>query len=45
MEKKEFKDEQNYLEQVERYIDKRINILEGKKDELRRDISVGRKDM
>ena len=45
MEKKEFKDEQSYLEQVEQYIDKRILVLEGKKEELRRDISVGRKEM
>lgn len=45
MEKKDFRDEQNYLEQVEQYIDKRIDFLEEKKDELRHDISIGRKDM
>lgn len=45
MEKKEFKEEQAYLEQVEQYIDKRICVMEGKKEELRHDISAGRKDM
>ncbi len=45
MENKEFKEEQQYLEQVERYIEKRILVLQDKKAELREDIGKGRKDM
>ena len=45
MERKEFQEEQQYLERVERYIEKRIPILLEKKAELRSDISKGRKDM
>lgn len=45
MENKEFVDEQIYLEQVEQYIDRRISVLEEKKEELRHEISAGRKNM
>ena len=45
METREFQEEQQYLERVERYIEKRIPILLEKKDELRKDIGKGRKDM
>lgn len=45
MENKEFREERAYLERVEQYIDKRISILEKKKEELRHEISAGRKHM
>ncbi len=45
METREFQEEQHYLEQVEEYIEKRIPVLQEKKDELREDIGKGRKDM
>ncbi|MBR4085383.1 MAG: hypothetical protein IKK33_14005 [Lachnospiraceae bacterium] len=45
METREFQEEQNNLEQVEEYIEKRILTLQEKKEELREDISKGRKDM
>jgi len=45
METREFQEEQQYLEQVEEYIEKRIPVLQEKKDELRKDIGKGRKDM
>ncbi len=45
MENKEFVEEQVYLEKVEQYIDRRISVLEEKKEELRHEISVGRKHM
>lgn len=45
MENKEFREEQTYLERVEQYIDKRISVLEEKREELRQEISAGRKHM
>lgn len=45
MKSKEFLEEKQYLERVEKYIEKRIPILLEKKAELRSDISKGRKDM
>lgn len=45
MENKDFLEEQAYLTVVEKYIDKRILQLTDKKDELRKDISNGRKAM
>lgn len=45
MENREFQEEQQYLEKVERYIEKRILVLLDKKAELREDIGKGRKDM
>ncbi len=42
---KEFAEEQAYLEKVEQYIDRRISVLEEKKEELRHEISAGRKNM
>lgn len=45
METREFQEEQHYLELVEEYIEKRIPVLQEKKDELRKDIGKGRKDM
>ncbi len=41
----EFQEEEKYLKSVEEYIDKRIGILQEKKEELRQDISTGRKAM
>lgn len=45
MEKKEFRDEQLYLDTVEQYIDKRIAFLEERKEEQRKEIRNERKDM
>ncbi len=45
MENRAFQEEEAYLEKVEEYIDRRIAVLLEKKEELRQDISAGRKDM
>lgn len=45
MEQKDFQEEQQYLDRVDKYIDKRIGILTDKKEELRKDIGAGRKSM
>lgn len=41
----EFQEEQRYLAQVEKYINKRIERLTDKKEELRKEIGAGRKSM
>lgn len=45
MERNDFKEEQFYLETVEKYIDKRIAFLDARKEEQRKEIRNERKDM